>query len=248
MPDDSRIKVALVTGAARRVGRAIALELAARGFALAIHYHNTPPPEVEATLAASRACGPAAEGFRADLADPQAIEALFAAVHARFGRLDVLVNSASAFQRLRLMEVTLADWQQTMAVNLTAPFLCTQAAVRQMRAQSPPGGVIINLGDHGSLEPWPEYAHHGISKAGLLALTQVTALSEAPLIRANMVIPGLVLKPESMTDARWSVVTAATPAGRPGTPEDVARAVAFLAEEPFITGAVLRVDGGAGLA
>lgn len=240
-------RVALVTGAARRVGRAIALELAARGYALAVHYHSSTLAEVDETLAACRANGVSAEPFQADLTDPGAIERLFTNVDARFGRLDVLVNSASAFQRRRLMEVTLDDWQRTMAVNLTAPFLCTQAAVWQMRAQSPSGGVIINIGDHGSLEPWPDYAHHGISKAGLLALTRLTAASEAPLIRASMVIPGLVMKPVGMEDARWAEVAAETPAQRPGTAEDVARAVAFLAEEPFITGAVLRVDGGAGL-
>ena len=240
-------RVALVTGAARRVGRAIALELAARGYALAVHYHSSTLAEVDETLAACRANGVSAEPFQADLADPGAIERLFTNVDARFGRLDVLVNSASAFQRRRLMEVPLDDWQRTMAVNLTAPFLCTQAAVWQMRAQSPSGGVIINIGDHGSLEPWPDYAHHGISKAGLLALTRLTAASEAPLIRASMVIPGLVMKPVGMEDARWAEVAAETPAQRPGTAEDVARAVAFLAEEPFITGAVLRVDGGAGL-
>jgi len=240
-------KVALVTGAARRVGRAIARELAARGYALAVHYHSAPAAEVDDTLTACRAKGVSAEPFQANLADPGAIERLFTNVQARFGRLDVLVNSASAFQQRRLMEVTLDDWQQTMAVNLTAPFLCTQAAVRQMRAQSSPGGVIINIGDHGSLEPWPDYAHHGISKAGLLALTRLTAVSEAPLIRASMVIPGLVMKPVAMDAARWVEAAAETPAERPGTAEDVARAVAFLAEEPFITGAVLRVDGGAGL-
>lgn len=240
-------RVALVTGAARRVGRAIALELAAQGYALAVHAHSAPQAAVDETLAACRAFGVSAEAFRADLAGPAAIEGLFAAVDARFGRLDVLVNSASTFQRRRLMDVTLDDWQRTLAVNLTAPFLCTQAAVRQMRGQSPPGGVIVNIGDQGALEPWPDYADHGVSKAGLLALTQLTALSEAPLIRANMVVPGLVMKPDAMPEARWSGLAAETPAGRPGSAEDVARAVAFLAGEPFITGAILRVDGGAGL-
>ncbi|MFN8377876.1 MAG: SDR family oxidoreductase [Anaerolineae bacterium] len=240
-------KVALVTGAARRVGRAIVFELAARGYVLAVHSHNASPVDVEDTLAACREKGTSAESFRANLADSGEIDALFDAVNARFGRLDVLVNSASAFQRRKLMDVTLDDWQQTMTVNLTAPFLCTQAAVRQMRVQSPAGGVIVNIGDRGALEPWPEYAHHGVSKAGLLALTRLTAVSEAPLIRANMVIPGLVMKPDAMSASRWAELAAETPSGRPGSAEDVARAVAFLAEEPFITGAVLCVDGGAGL-
>jgi NAD(P)-dependent dehydrogenase (short-subunit alcohol dehydrogenase family) len=240
-------KVALVTGGARRVGRAIALELARRGYALAVHHHQSPPDEVEQTLADCRAMGVHAEALRADLAQPAAIAGMFLDMETRFRRLDVLVNSASVFQRRRLMDISLDDWQQTMAVNLSAPFLCTQEAVRLMRAQTSPGGVIINIGDRGALEPWPDYAHHGVSKAGLLALTRLTAASETPLIRANMVIPGLVMKPEEMTDARWQALAADTPAGRPGSADDVARAVVFLAEEPFITGAVLRVDGGAGL-
>ncbi len=240
-------KVALVTGAARRVGRAIALELAAQGAVIALHYHTSSAGDVESALADCRAHGVDADAFPADLADPAAIAGLLDAVISRFGRLDILVNSASAFQRRRLLEVTLDEWQMTLAVNLTAPFLCTQAAVRQMRAQEPPGGVIVNIGDHGSLEPWPDYAHHGISKAGLLALTQVTAASEAPLVRANMVIPGLVFKPEGMTPERWQAAAAQTPLGRPGSAEDVARAVVYLAAEPFITGAVLRVDGGLAL-
>lgn len=240
-------KVALVTGAARRVGRAIALELAAQGAAVALHYHTSSAGEVASALADCRAHGVEAEAFRADLADAAAIARLFDGLTARFGRLDILVNSASVFQRRRLLDVTLDEWQTTLAVNLTAPFLCTQAAVRRMRGQEPPGGVIVNIGDKGAREPWPDYAHHGVSKAGLLALTQVTAASEAPLIRANMVIPGLVLKPESMSPERWQAAAAKTPLGRPGSAEDVARAVAWLAAEPFVTGAVLRVDGGAAL-
>lgn len=240
-------KVALVTGSVRRVGRAIAEELAAQGAALALHYHGSSAPDVAEALAACRAHGIEAEAFQADLADVAAIERLFVAVQGRFGRLDILVNSASTFQRRRLMEVTLADWELTMAVNLTAPFLCTQAAVRQMQAQAAPGGVIINIGDQGVDKPWVDYAHHGVSKAGLWALTQVTAASEGPLIRANMVIPGLAMKSEGMDEAQWQAYGAAIPVGHVGNAGDVARAVAFLAAEPFISGAALRVDGGEGL-
>lgn len=240
-------KVALVTGAARRVGRAIAEELAAQGASVALHYHHSSDQEVAEALAACRAHGIEAAAFQADLADTAAIERLFAAVQARFGRLDILVNSASAFQRRHLMEVTLADWDLTMAVNLTAPFLCTQAAVRQMQAQAAPGGVIINIGDQGVEKPWLDYAHHGISKAGLWALTQITAASEGPLIRANMVIPGLVMRSEGIDEAKWQAYGAAIPVGHVGSAGDVARAVCYLAAEPFITGVALRVDGGEGL-
>ncbi len=160
------------------------------------------------------------------------------------GRLDILVNSASNFQRRRLLDVSLEDWNTTLAINLTAPFLLTQQAAALMLQNDPPGGVIINIGDKGALEPWPDFAAHGISKAGLLALTQLSAVSLAPHIRTNAIIPGLVLKPESMPDSRWQALAAATPMQQPGSAEDVARAVAYLAREPYLNGAVINVDGG----
>jgi pteridine reductase len=104
--------------------------------------------------------------------------------------------------------------------------------------------VIINIGDKGAIDPWIEYAHHGISKAGLLMLTKVTAATYAPDIRANIIIPGLVMKPDHMDEARWHAAADATPLKRPGTPEDVGRAVVYLASEDFLTGTVLHVDGG----
>ena len=141
--------------------------------------------------------------------------------------------------------MTLDEWRETLDINLTAPFLCTQRAIPRMRANSSPGGVIINICDKGAIDPWPDYAHHGISKAGLLALTKVTAASYGPEIRANAIIPGLVLKSEHFDEARWQAAAELTPLERPGTAEDVARAVVYLASEDFISGAVLHVDGGA---
>ncbi len=173
-----------------------------------------------------------------------ASKSLFAALRDHFGRLDLLVNSASNFQKRRLLDVTLDEWNDTLNINLRAPFLCTQQAIRLMREQTPPGGVIVNIGDRGALEPWVDYAHHGISKAGLLALTQVTAASYGPDIRANMVIPGLVLRADQFDEARWQAAAGKAPLARPGTAEDVARAVIYLASEDYLTGVVLHVDGG----
>jgi pteridine reductase len=144
------------------------------------------------------------------------------------------------------MEVTPEEWQETLAINLTGPFLCTQAAVRLMRENEPPGGCIINIGDRGADKPWVEYAHHGVSKAGLLALSQVSAASLGPDIRVNTIIPGPVLRPagRSLSDEEWAAVGQALPLERTGEAEDVARAVAYLASESFLTGSVIHVNGG----
>ncbi len=237
-------KVALVTGSAQRVGKAIALELARHGAHIALHYASSPPEVVDQTRRDLEALGVQVFPTQADLSDPDSAPRLIAAVRDHFGRLDVLVNSASNFLRRRLLDVTLDDWNATLAVNLTAPLLLTQHAARLMLANDPPGGVIINICDKGSLQPWPDFAAHGISKAGLLALTQLSAVSLAPQIRTNAIIPGLVLKPEVMPDARWQALAADTPMQQPGSAEDVARAVAYLAREPYLNGVVLNVDGG----
>jgi NAD(P)-dependent dehydrogenase (short-subunit alcohol dehydrogenase family) len=237
-------QVALVTGAARRVGRAIARELARAGAAVLVHYHTTSPDEALDEL---RGFGVEAYAVQADLAQPKGVAALFAGLRAHFSRLDILVNSASNFQRRRLMDVTLDDWRETLDINLTAPLLCTQAAARIMQAQTPRGGAIINICDKGALSPWPDFAHHGISKAGLLALTKVTAASLGPDIRANAIIPGLVMKPDAMPDDRWEALAERVPLQRPGSAEDVGRAVVYLASERYLNGVVLHVDGGENL-
>lgn len=237
-------QVALVTGGAKRVGQAIALELAACGADVLIHYHSSDPASVADTLDAVRAQGARAQALQADLGEAAGVERLFAGLGEHFDRLDILVNSAALFQQRRLQEVTLADWDLTMAVNLRAPFLCTQAAARLMQAQRPPGGVIINILDRGVDGPWQAYAHHGVSKAALWALTRVSALELAPSIRVNAVLPGPVLPSADMSAERWRAVAEATPLGRAGSAEDVARAVSFLAGADYITGEALRVNGG----
>jgi NAD(P)-dependent dehydrogenase (short-subunit alcohol dehydrogenase family) len=238
-------QVALVTGSAHRVGKAIALELARRGVHIMVHYFRSADAVVRDTLEDIKSEGVQAFPVQADLTTRAGVEAAFAAVRAQFGRLDILVNSASNFQKRGLLEVTLEEWNETLATNLTAPFLCTQQAVALMRANDPPGGCIVNIGDKGALEPWPEYAHHGISKAGLLALSQVSAASLGPDIRVNTVIPGAVLKPDFYSAERWEQSGENVPLKTVGSAEDVARAVAYLCSESFLTGVVLRVDGGA---
>lgn len=241
---DLKDKIAIVTGAARRVGKAIAIELARAGSHVLVHYNATPEDLVKETVREIKSFGVEAYPVQADLSMPEGVEAIFEAHRQYFSRLDILVNSASNFQRRKLLDVTLEEWRETIDTNLTAPFLCTQHAIRAMQAQDPAGGVIINIGDQGAIDPWPDYAHHGISKAGLLMLTKVTAATYAPEIRANAVVPGLVMKADNIDEARWQSFAQSTPLRRTGTAEDVARAVLYLVSEDFITGTILQVDGG----
>jgi NAD(P)-dependent dehydrogenase (short-subunit alcohol dehydrogenase family) len=239
-------QVALVTGSARRVGRDIALELARRGTHIMVHYGGSAESDVRDTLHEIKSLGVDAFAVQADIGTPEGVETLFDAVREHFGRLNILVNSASVFQKRHLLDVTLEDWQKTLAVNLTAPFLTTQAATLLMRENDPPGGAIVNICDRGAIKPWPEYPHHGVSKAGLLALTQVSAVSLGPDVRVNAIIPGPVMKPAGtgMTDEAWAAVGEGNPLKTTGEAADVGRAVAYLVSESFVTGTVIHVNAG----
>ncbi len=239
-------QVAVVTGGAHRIGKAIALQLARQGVNILIHY-GTSAQEATETVREIKSLGVDAFAVQADISKPEAVETIFSALRENFGRLNIFVNSAANFQKRDLLDVTLEDWQETMAINVTAAFLCTQAATALMRQNDPSGGSIINILDRGAIGPWPAYAHHGVSKAALWMLTQVSAASLGPDIRVNAVIPGPVMKPAgtSMSDDEWAKIGKdTTPLERVGAPEDVARAVAYLASEDFITGTAIHVNGG----
>ncbi len=238
-------RVALVTGAAHRVGRDIALGLAREGMHLVIHYH-TSAEAAQRTLADVQALGVAAIALQADHARVPDVQALFAQVAAHFGRLDVLVNSAAIMERKPLLDITEADWDRVLGINLKGPFLCAQAAARLMLEQ-PQGGAIVNIADLSGLRPWPSYAHHSVSKAGLIMLTRVLALALAPTVRVNAVAPGPVAKPVGWSDKRWQALGARLPLRRTGSGQDVAEAVVFLLKSDYITGEVLVVDGGRSL-
>jgi NAD(P)-dependent dehydrogenase (short-subunit alcohol dehydrogenase family) len=235
-------KVALVTGSARRVGRAIALELARQGMHQVVHY-STSEHEAEATADEIRALAVKAITIQADHSQPADVQRLFEMVHQQFGRLDLLVNSASIFKPAHVMEISLEEWQHVMDVNLTGPFLCSQHAARIMQDQES-GGAIINILDITALRSRKRYPHHSVSKAGLWSLTEVLALSLAPKIRVNAIAAGPVLRDEGSTPEQWQQFGERLPVGHTGEPQDVAQAVVFLASQPFITGAILRVDGG----
>jgi pteridine reductase len=225
-------RTALVTGAGRRVGRAIALALAARGMRLAVHV-NASRAGGEETAAEIRRRGGEARVFTADLTLADAPERLVDEVAGAFGALDVLVNSAAVMRRTPVDEVSVAEWDAVMALNLRAPFFAARAAARHMRAR---GGAIVNIADLAAFETWPEYVPHGISKSGVVQATRALARVLAPAVRVNAVAPGAVLLPEE-----WGPDTAArfartTPLGRLGPPDDVTHAVIYLLEADYVTG------------
>ena len=234
-------KVALVTGAGRRLGRAMASALAGRGMTVAIHYHGSIQGATSLRDEIVRAGGQAA-CFEADLSDPNAARALPGQVVQRFGKLDVLVNSAAIMQRVRLEDTTPEQWNSILDLNLRSVFFCSQGAAAALRATR---GKVINLADLAGLEPWTGFAAHSISKAGVVMLTKVLALSLAPDVTVNAIAPGAVLVPEDYPKEERERLARSTPLRRLGDPADVISALLYLLEGgDFVTGQVLVVDGG----
>ena len=232
-------RVVLVTGAAKRIGRGIALRLAEEGARVVIHYQRS---EADARRTAEE-CGGAAV-VRANLESVAEIGRLFAEVEERFGRLDGLVNNAARFTRLDPLEITERDWDFIHSVNLKAVFFCCQNGARLMKKSG--GGRIVNISSLGGIRPWAEHAHYCASKAGVIMLTRALAKAFAPEITVNSVAPGVI--PFEDIDERGKRMMEATPAGRGGTPAEVADAVVyFLKASNFITGQTLAVDGGLSL-
>lgn len=233
-------RVALVTGAGHRVGRALALALAGRKAQVAIHY-NASATDAEATLAAVRALGVRGELFPADLSDAAAARALPGRVAEAFGQLDVVVNCAAIMVRATVEETTVQQWDTIFDLNLRAAFFVAQGAAPHLRRVK---GKIVNLADVGGMEPWPGYAAHSISKAGVVMLTKVLALGLAPEITVNAISPGAVLPPADWDAASRDHLVRTTPLKRLGGPDDVAGAMLYLLEADYVTGETLVVDGG----
>lgn len=234
-------KVALVTGSARRLGRAIAMALAERGAELVVHYRDSEREALE-VLAHARRLGGKPITVQGDLAVPDTVARILEAALAAFGRIEILINSASVFSRTPLESVTAADWDRILAVNLRAPFFLCQGAAAAMRRQG--RGKIVNLADIGGDQVWAEYLPYTVSKAGLLALTRGLAKALAPAVQVNAIAPGVVLLPEDTSDEERRRAIGRIPLERLGTPEDIVRAVLYLIESDFVTGEVLTVDGG----
>ena len=235
-------QAALVTGAAKRIGRAIALSLAQAGASVAITWRDS-ESEARQTVADLEALGVEAAAFRAELRDPARIRAAVEAAAARFARLDLLVNNAGRYETAALESLTVEQWDAMFAINTRAPFLAAQAAYPHLKAAR---GRIVNIGSLGGLHPWPTHAHYCTSKAALHMLTRTMSKAWAPEISVNCVAPGMIVNGE--VDPEFEPFARRTPMQRNGSAADVADAVLFFATGPhFITGQILSVDGGLGL-
>lgn len=242
--DDARVSLAggaaLVTGAGRRVGRAIAVALGARGMRVVVHYHSS-DEGARGTVDAIERAGGTAHLLAADLRDAGAAARLVeSAASLCGGRLDLVVNSAAVMLRTPIGSVTAGEWDAIMSLNLRAPFFIAQAAARVLR----PGGSIVNIADLAAFETWPAYVPHGISKAGVVQMTRALAHALAPEVRVNAVAPGAVLLPDDWDEESASHLVRTTPLARLGEPRDVVQAVIYLATAPYVTGQTLVVDGG----
>ena len=233
---------ALVTGGARRIGRAIALRLAASGANVAITYRDS-QPEAEETVRDLAAFDVDAFAVRTDLTDAESIRQSVASVIDEFGQLDILVNNAGLFEQAALEEITPEQWDRIFATNTRSPFLVSQAAYPHLRAAR---GRIVNIGSLGGSHPWATHAHYCASKAALHMLSETMAKAWAPEVSVNCVVPGMIVQGE--VDPAYARFAQKTPMRRNGTAEDVAAAVLFFATGPhFITGQLLAVNGGLGL-
>jgi pteridine reductase len=243
MDDSLDGKVALVTGAARRIGAAIARRLHTAGASVVLHYRGAEgeAAALEKELNATRA-GSAAK-VKADLLAPIAPRALIMEACDRFGRLDVLVNNASTFYPTAVGAIESTHWEELMGSNLRAPLFLAQEAAPELKKNA---GAIVNIVDIHAERPLQGYLVYSVAKAGLAALTRALALELAPAVRVNGVAPGAIAWPEDgqFDPAERERIVATTPLARLGTPEEIARAVHFLACAPFVTGQILAVDGG----
>lgn len=234
-------RVVLVTGGAKRVGRAIALALAQRRARVVISY-RTSSHDAQAVIAELARYGARPLAVRADLSRPADVKRLMARIRQRYGVLDVLVNSAANFERTPFATLSERDWDATLDTNLKGPFLCALYASRLMRRH---GGKIINIADWAGVRPYRDYLPYCVSKSGVIGLTKALAKELAPKIQVNAIAPGPILPPPEMTMAERARVVHRVPLARWGSPQDIANTVLFLIEgTDFMTGSTVFVDGG----
>jgi pteridine reductase len=238
---DPKGKVALVTGGGDRLGRAISLGLAQAGARIVVHYNHS-AGAAEETAREARRLGTQALTVQADLAQPEAAQAVAQATVEHFGRVDILVHAASPFVRSSLADVTLDAWRQVMAVVVESFVLLAQQLAPGMVQRGE--GVLVPILDRGAFDPWPDYLAHGVAKGALWTLARSLAVELAPQVRVNGVVPGPVLPPPGLRAELAEKVAKGTLLGRWGSPQDVVEAVLFLVRSDFSTGEVLFVDGG----
>lgn len=237
-------QVALVTGAAKRIGRSVALRLATEGADIVVNYRSS-KPEAHDVVAQITAMGRRAIAIQGDVAKRADVVALFAAAEREFGRLDILVNNAGMFFSAKFEDLTEEQWDSILDTNLKSQFLCSQAAAPMLGRSG--HGRIINFASLGGLLAWPAYTHYCVSKAGVIMLTRCLARALAPGITVNAIAPGTISFPGDAPGIAEDFIRRA-PLRRTGEPGDIDDAVIFLAQSPFITGQVIVVDGGRSLA
>lgn len=245
---DIRGRVALITGAARRVGRVLALELAKRGANIAFTWYFDDEPHAQ-THAEIEALGVRVYSQQCDTSQPDQVAALVGATVQHFGQLDILINNGGVWLNKPALEITPAEWDLAIAANVRGPFFAAQAAAKHMLQHG--GGVILNITDLSAFQVWPNNAHHAASKAALVSVTKSLAYELAPTIRVNAIAPGTVLLPDGLApaaaEAKRQWAESKSLLRRVGTPEDVARTAIFLIESDFATGGVYFIDGGRAL-
>jgi NAD(P)-dependent dehydrogenase (short-subunit alcohol dehydrogenase family) len=245
MPDEKRLsgRVALVTGAAKRLGRFVALRLAAEGADVAVHYRRS-EGEARDTVREIEKLGCRAAAISADLTNVAQIQNLIAQAVDHFGRLDILVNNAANFLQTRFGSTTEQSWDASLDANLKAPFFCAQAAAPHLAKYGK--GVIINFADIGGLLGWREFLPHSVSKAGVILMTRILAKELGPSVRVNAIAPGTITMPGDPPEWQADFIRRA-PLQRTGRPDEIADAVLFLVTAEFLTGQTLILDGGRSL-
>lgn len=242
MPDESNLhgRVALVTGAAKRLGRAVALRLAHEGADVAVHYGKS-ASEAHELVAEIEKLGRRSASFSAELTNIVAIQKLVADVASHFGQLDILVNGAANFLETKFGATTEATWDASLDTNLKAPFFLSQAAAPHLTKSG--HGVIVNFADIGGILGWTEFLPHSVSKAGIILMTRILAKELAPAVRVNAIAPGTISMPGDPPEWQADFIRRA-PLRRTGRPEEIADAVMYLIRAEFLTGHTLVLDGG----
>ncbi len=235
----STIPLAIVTGAAHRLGKAFALALARNGYAILLHYHNADLQASE-TEGEIRTLGAPVFLSQADLTDHNEIVSLFEELDKIPHPLKVLVNSAATMPLGDPHTLPVSDWDSALNLNLRAPFLCSQEAAKRMKD----GGLIINISDVGAGKTWSRYPSYSVSKAGLEALTKILARSFAPSVRVNAIAPGLVLQSDLVSQEEWNRLIGRVPLKRSATVEEVTLALEYLLNNEYVTGQTVVIDGG----
>ena len=233
-------RVALVTGAGKRLGRAVALRLAAEGADVAVHYGKS-ATEAEEVVRQIEKLGRRAAAYPADLREVKAIRPVVSRIADHFGGLDIVINSAANFLETKFSETTEESWNGSLDTNLKAPFFVTQAAAPFLEKSGK--GVVINFADIGGLLGWKEFLPHSVSKAGVIMMTRILAKELAPRVRVNAIAPGTITMPGDPAEWEADFIRRA-PLKRSGRPEEITDAVLYLATAEFVTGQVLVVDGG----